>query len=174
MTSGGHARDEVMRHLIKCNSMLSGYLYALAEDWAIVEEAIQETAVYVCNHWADFTPGTNFAAWARTVARLRCLEIIGREKRQHRIAGAMAPAVGEGAWDEGGERSADRKRALTECLQKLPRQYTPLLAMKYRQGLDGPAIAGALNKSIEAVYMTLSRVRRLLKECIEKRLGETA
>src|SRR5262245_6293672 len=74
-------RDDVLRMFLKHQDMLGAFVYSLVEDWEIVEEALQETAVYICSHWQDFTPGTNFGAWARTIARMRCREVLQQRRR---------------------------------------------------------------------------------------------
>src|SRR4051812_18535563 len=74
-------RDDVLRAFLSQQVMLSSFLFSLTEDWDITEEALQETAIFICNRWQDFTPGTNAGAWLRTVARMRCREILQRRKR---------------------------------------------------------------------------------------------
>jgi RNA polymerase sigma-70 factor (ECF subfamily) len=171
MTENDKNRDEILRLLIKYNGMLSGYIYSIVEDWTIVEEALQETAVFICNNWEKFTPGTNFGAWARTIARMRCLEILHQEKRQKRIATSVSEHIDDDVWDDYGEYSAERKQALGECMNKLPRKLSDIISMRYQRGLNCAAIADTLKKSLESIYMSLSRIRKSLKKCIEERIS---
>ena len=164
------SRDDVLRMLVKHNTMLSAYIYSLVEDWGIVEEALQETAVYVCNHWQDFQRGTSFAAWARTVAHMRSREALHRERREHKLRTAVAMEVPDEMWDRHGTHDTDRKRALTECLRRLSDKHRRILGMRYRTGRSCAGIADRLQQSIESVYMTLSRIRQLLRKCVEDRL----
>ena len=174
MAEREEARDQILRLLIRHNGMLSGYIYSLVEDWTVVEETLQETAVFICNHWEDFTPGTNFGAWARTIARNRCREILHKEHRQYKMADSLADHIEEAAWDEYGDYSPSRKQALTQCLKELPSRYRAIIDMRYVKGCNCSKIAEAMEKSLESVYMTLTRIRRFLKKCIENKLsGET-
>ncbi|MBN1672793.1 MAG: sigma-70 family RNA polymerase sigma factor [Kiritimatiellae bacterium] len=164
-------RDDLLRLLVKHNGMLSGYIYAMVEDWDIVEETLQETAVFMANRWQDFTPGTNFTAWARTVARNRCREILRGTHRQRRISEALEACIPEETWDEHGAYDAEKKKALIECLGALPEKSRRIMDLHYRAGKRGAEIAKILRQSVESLYMALSRIRQALKTCIEERLA---
>jgi DNA-directed RNA polymerase specialized sigma24 family protein len=42
--------------------------------------------------------------------------------------------------------------------------------MRYGEGLSAAVIAGRLDRSADAVYQSLSRIHRCLRECVERRL----
>ena len=50
--------------------------------WQDAEDILQETKVRLWDQFARFTPGTNFGAWASTVARFMVLEYRERASRQ--------------------------------------------------------------------------------------------
>lgn len=165
-------RDEVLRLFLKHQVALSAYLYTLAEDWEAVDEALQETAVFMLGRWEDFAPGTSFPAWARSVARLRLLEVRQR-RRKHAAAPleSVADVVAPEEWERHGEFGPARKDALAQCLGALPGEQRRLAEMHYGGKQPCEAIAAALRKSVDAVYMTLSRLRKRLKACVEHRLA---
>lgn len=175
MDSTTKGRAEVLRLFLRHQIPLSSYLYTLAEDWEVVEEALQETAVFILGRWEDFTPGTSFLAWARTVARLRFLEI---RNRQRRHAGPPLESVEDVIAPEEWDRQADfppaRKEALSRCLQALSADQKRLAELHYVERRPCEDIAGRLRKSVEAVYMALSRMRKRLKACVEERLAGEA
>jgi RNA polymerase sigma-70 factor, ECF subfamily len=165
--------EDVLRLFLQHQSMLSGFLFCLAEDWEIVEEALQETALYICSHKQDFKPGTNFGAWSRTVARMRCREIISRRKRE---SGRLQPVsvaepISDDEWDSEEEYSSRHKEALAQCLKQLPERLRRVIEMRYVEKLQCDRIAEQINKSLESTYMTLTRIRNKLKECVEERLA---
>jgi RNA polymerase sigma-70 factor (ECF subfamily) len=172
-------RDEVLRLFLKHQVMLAGFVYTLVEDWEIVEEALQETAVFLCSRWQDFTPGTNFGAWARTLARMRCRDVLQRRRRAaatplepvlHDLAAPITPEE----WEQHGTFSPRHKQALARCVQSLPADHRQVVEMHYQQRQACDRIAAALTKSVEAVYMMLSRIRKRLKQCVEQRLAQEA
>jgi RNA polymerase sigma-70 factor (ECF subfamily) len=63
-----------------------------------------------------------------------------------------------------------RQEALTECIQELPERAQNLLRLKYEHGLPATEVAGQLRQTSAAVLMALSRLRRALRDCAEKKL----
>jgi DNA-directed RNA polymerase specialized sigma24 family protein len=52
----------------------------------------------------------------------------------------------------------------------LPERSQHLLRLKYEQGLSADAVAGEVRQSSGAVLMSLSRLRRALRDCAERKL----
>jgi len=63
-----------------------------------------------------------------------------------------------------------RQEALTECVKELPARSRELLQLKYEEDLSAEAVGDKLALSAAAVWMSLSRVRKLLRECAERKL----
>jgi RNA polymerase sigma factor (sigma-70 family) len=61
--------------------------------------------------------------------------------------------------------------ALRQCLDELPDHARRLLRLRYEQALDAEQIADRINGTPAAIYKTLSRLRALLRKCIERRLA---
>jgi len=175
----GERRDEVLRLFIQNQTMLSAFLYSLVEDWEIVEEALQESAVFICARWQDFVPGSNFNAWARTVSRMRCREVLQRKRRSSAqsldsVLGCVAEPVREEVWEEHGTYSARHKEALSKCLTSLSEQHRRVIVMHYEEKMQCDGIAKRLQKSVESIYMTLTRIRKRLRQCVEQRFAQEA
>jgi RNA polymerase sigma-70 factor (ECF subfamily) len=173
MSGSQKEQEEVVRLLLRHQPMLSAYLFTLTRDWELAEEALQETSVYVCSHWQDYTTGTRFGAWARAVARLRLKEAL---RRKQRVAEGVDPEllaapIPDEEWDRQAEFTPRHKAALSECLGALPQQHRRVVELHYHENRDGRFLANYLNKSTEAVYVILSRVRRHLRDCIEERMA---
>lgn len=166
-------RDAIMRQFIAAQPMLGAFLYALCSDWTIVEETLQETAVYICNHWRDFKPGTRFNSWARSVARRRCYETIRRvrgSKKEQGLGEEVIAAIPDALWDTAPAEDG-RRAALSRCLEDLQPRQRELLDRHYRRGEDGARLARQCDRSVAAIYMALSRLRKRIRACIEQRLS---
>ncbi len=164
----------VMRLMVKHQGMLSAYLYTMVEDWELVEEALQETAVFMAERYGDFELGTDFGAWARTVARNRCRELIRKSKRWKgnvRLDESLAGIIPEETWAAHGQIDPTRRQALADCVNRLPARQRRVMGMRYDQGLGCSSIAEQLSRSVDAIYMLISRAKQNLKLCIQKRLG---
>lgn len=175
-TDTSSARDEIMRQFLKNQDMVSAFLYSLVEDWEVVEESIQETTVYLCNHWNEYRTGTNFGAWIRTVARMRCREVLRLKRRSGVLLrndfNEVAETLKHEEWDTHGSSSAAHTQHLAQCLKGLPSDHRLLIKMLYQDEKSCEQIASDMDKSIDALYMSLSRIRKRLKACVERRLAE--
>jgi DNA-directed RNA polymerase specialized sigma24 family protein len=68
-----------------------------------------------------------------------------------------------------------RKNALKECLRALPEKSRQVLTQVYESGMRLADVAAQTGQSYGAVLMLLSRVRKGLRDCAERRLqGEKA
>lgn len=46
-----------------------------------------------------------------------------------------------------------------------------MIRLRYESGLSCGTLADRLGRSVEAVYQTLSRLHRRLRECVEERMA---
>jgi len=169
-----HVHDLLLEHQV----MLGGYLFLLCEDWDAAEEALQETAGFICSRWRDFQPGTDFRAWARAIARNLLKETLRKRARARReadgaaLVGAALP-VGEEEWERDGAFTPRERDALARCLDRVAGDARRIVDWRYTERWSCQRIAERLGRSLEAVYKTLSRVRVQLRQCIERRLSES-
>lgn len=117
--------------------------------------------------FGDFTPGTDFVAWAASVARF---VVLGWRRRQQKLpllleesdlqllAGSVLQINGEEEF---------RAEALRGCIQKLPQHYGDLLRARYADELAVSEIAQRTRRSARAIYKMLDRVHTLLLDCVE-------
>jgi len=169
--ASSQSRDAVVILLLQHKSMLQAFVFSLIEDWVLTEDVLQETAVYICNHWQDFTPGSNFAAWARAVARLRCHEVLNAELRQRALQDKVRIEFRDAVWDEHVDLNAERKGALVDCVDRLPERSKTILLNRYHQDRSWESIADELEMRLELLYLTMSRIRHKLRDCVERKLA---
>ena len=72
------AYEELLR---KHERQLFGYIFSLARNLQDTEDLFQQTAIAMWEKFDQFEQGTNFAAWACTMARFRSLTFIQRNRR---------------------------------------------------------------------------------------------
>jgi RNA polymerase sigma-70 factor (ECF subfamily) len=142
------------------------YVMTLVPSWNDAEEIIQETNLVLWREFDQFQPGTNFAAWACKVAFHQVLAWRKRKQRDRlqfsaefvdAIAAETAAAL---------DTLEDRSQALAGCIEKLQTPHRDLLRLRYTEGQGVDAIAQKLDRSVEAVYRALSRIRHTLHECV--------
>lgn len=167
-------RDVVTAQLVQALPMLRAWLRHLGADREQVDEAVQETAVWCCSHATEFVPDTSFGTWARTVARYRLLTLWReRGRADDRLDDELAEAIPQAEWDAAMEGADRRREALMQCLEEVPAPARRLVELTYRDGCDAATIAQRLASSVNAIYLALSKLRRRLRTCVERRVGAT-
>src|SRR5436190_23371331 len=68
------ATEEVQRLFLRHSAMLRGFILGLLPDHNRAEDVFQDLFLTITRKAADYRPGSNFLAWARTIARLKVLE----------------------------------------------------------------------------------------------------
>ena len=119
----------------------------------------------------QFEIGTNFLAWACSVARFEILKYRDRFKRNRlRFSSEFLDLI-EGETVRRDELSDSRRDALATCIGKLSEKDRKLIQMRYASDGKGQDVAAALGRPRNSVYQSLSRIRKLLLDCVNRSLA---
>lgn len=145
---------------------LYGYILKRLADREQTLEVLQRTNLVICNKATQFQHGSSFTAWAFTIAKLQLMayrkaETSGRIIFTDAICDLLDRPTSEEA-DSVDERIA----LLKQCLDRLATHDIELVQRRYRDGKPIASIAASLSKSVDAVGMRLSRIRRQLADCV--------
>lgn len=147
------------------------YLMSLVSDANIADDVFQETMLVLWREFRNYQPGTNFMAWACTVA---FNQVRAWRKRQQRdrlqFSDKFLAAVAE-ELDAQADVLDQRHTLLSDCLAQLPQHHRQLVAYRYTAGHAIDHIAQQTQRSIDAVYRLLSRIRKTLHECVSRKLA---
>ena len=70
-----------------------------------------------------------------------------------------------------GDTWRERVGGLRECLERLPETMKEVCRLHYFRGLTAKGIGSRIGAKLGTVLKRLERARKLLRECIERRLG---
>jgi RNA polymerase sigma-70 factor (ECF subfamily) len=149
---------------------LLGFIYGMVRDLAVAEDLLQEVWIRLAEAAERGTRIGDPAKWCRGVAKNLILHYWRARRGAKVVADSELLDLAEQALNEHPDPWADRRQALLECIDRLPAASKRLLEMKYDQGLSFAAMAGRLHRSVDSLKMALSRLRRALLECAERRL----
>lgn len=168
-------RDAFARSFAKNQSWLYAYLVTLLGNVADAEEVFQEVCVVLWSEFEKFDPATDFRRWASVIARNR---VLGFRTKQHREAKRLSDVAIELLAEEAVERAdllEERRRALHGCLDKLSESDRQLVANCYSDANRSfNTVAEQLGRPVNTVYKALQRVRRGLRECVDRTVGAGA
>ena len=146
------------------------YLFILSQvpRAADAEEILQEANVVLWAKREQFTPGTNFFAWAAQVCRFEILKARRNKARSKlRFSDDFLEAVAGEVQERAGELE-DRRHALADCMKKLKKADRTLIQARYQPGMNGDRLAEQLGRPANSVYQSIGRIRRVLGECIDR------
>ena len=159
---------------VTCDRRLFGFVMTLLPSFDEAEEAYQETCLRIWAKWDDYDPSRDFLAWACGFAKN-----VVRELRQKKSRGQSL--LSEQAMERVAEMRFRLEAAsgvwqsrLTDCLQELSSEQRKLVARHYAGEESIRAIAEELETTPAALYMRISRIRRLLFECLERAANRRA
>ena len=167
----GSVNDVVLRHVIAEDAVVRAYVYAATRGHRDTDDVIQEVWQVVCRKIGDYDETRSFRGWVLGITRLQVLKWRQAQARSRLL---FDPDVLDLLADTAGEERREldhRSQFLRECLGMLPPDGRRLLHGKYADGLTIAAIAEQVKKSVGALEMALTRLRRALRACIEGKLA---
>ena len=155
---------------------LLGFLLMLSGDRHLADDLFQDTCLEAWRHQDRYVADQPFGAWVRGIARnvtLRHWRSAGRER-----SASLAPEVMEqlaDAWEpEDPVIAKERVDALRACLDGLAPDHRTVIGQRYEQDWSHQRISQDSGRSTDAVKMLVMRLKRVLKDCVERRLGQRA
>lgn len=154
---------------VKEVSRIRGFIISMMPGGSEVDDLLQETFLTITAKAGSFEKGTNFTAWAITIARFKVMEHFAKSKKRGLLLG---DEVLERLMDEAQEHFSENPQVdlLKRCLGKLSPSVRQMLAQRYARGWKPEKIAAEAGWGANSVYVSLSRARTTLRECIRRQM----
>jgi RNA polymerase sigma-70 factor, ECF subfamily len=141
----------------------------------LADEIAHETFVFAFRHIAEFDCRHPFRPWLRAIAwNLVRKELLRFAREQVNLSRFEQAQLTEWSRKAGDATARDEAIYLEECLEQLPASARRLVEERYRRGLTSEELASAFGRSVEWVRVTLFRVRKQLRGCIEIKLARSS
>lgn len=168
--------EDLLRAAFKHQDALTSYAFALLQDWALAQDAVQESFIVLQKKHAEFRPGASVFAWARQIVRFEALNIMRARGRESCVADEELLALIEAQFAEHMNPDAvskmeEQKVALQQCMARLDSPSLELLLGFYRERLSCDELAAARQRTVNAIRLALSRTRARLRACVRSRLA---
>jgi len=139
---------------------------------ALVDEITHETFVFAFRRISEFDRAGVFRAWLRGIAWNLVRQELQRFAREQanlsRFEQAQLAGFSRGI---DSDTSSDDAVFLEECLTQLPGDMRKLVEERYRGGLSSEELGAAMGRTVEWVRVTLFRLRKQLRACIEGKIA---
>ena len=167
--------SEYLKLLTGNYSRLYSYVLCMVCNKDDAEDVMQDTAIVMWEKFESFTPGTNFVAWAKSIAHHKIMDL---RKKQVRNRCQLDDNVLELLISERESYKDDSSRkieALEQCIKKLQVRDRKILKLKYFEGRQVKDIAAGVNVPLHTMYRLIARLHELLLGCVKRNLvkGDT-
>jgi len=153
---------------IDAQHTLTGFVTLHVQDYAMVDDIVQEVATQATENFDQYDPSRPFGAWLIGIARMRIAEAYRKKGRSPVVFSNDVLASITQAFIDAQPESSDRLEALRECMSKLSDRHRRVIDLRYSRQKSSDQIADQVGTSPEAIDSMLYRVRLALRDCIAK------
>lgn len=163
---------EFVQLLNAAHRRLLAYLVSLLGSVQDAEDVLQRASVTMWKKFEIFESGTNFSAWASTIAFYEARNFQRLNSRSRLVfSDDLLETLAEQRLQDVGNVDS-RHNALNECLQELDEPARALLEAAYVEEGSVVQLAEQLGRAPQTLYNKLNLLRRLLFNCVEQRLNK--
>jgi len=166
-------QQKLMAEFVAGRHSLFGFIYGCIRHSHDAEDIFQEVWLRFSKALAEGIEIQDQAKWCRGTARNLILHY-WRDRRTDKVVAdpELLELVELAFTEQAGNQDywRARREALSDCIQELPPKSQQLLRHKYEDGLSAEQVAAQSNQSASAVLMALSRLRRALRDCAQRKL----
>jgi RNA polymerase sigma-70 factor, ECF subfamily len=148
-----------------------GFLWSVSPRSDVAEDLFQQTVLTMWQKADEFALGTNFAAWACSIAKLKAREY-SRARRRLLFDSDIISQLADEQGAEDMELRLMRRRALVGCLGKLRPEDRDLVETCYQGDQLIRQVADDFGRSVRSVYKALARIRKALYRCVEAKIAQ--
>ncbi|MFC4992546.1 sigma-70 family RNA polymerase sigma factor [Rubritalea tangerina] len=171
MPSPSHT-TEFISLLTSHQTALRGFIISLLPGCPDVCDVLQETNIVLWEKKNSYTLGSDFKAWAFTIARNKVMKYWDKQKKQQKttLSAELMSAIHEAKLQQAPTQLEHQLTALQSCLQSLKPDEQQLISARYSSHNDLKSLSHTWNRPTGSLRVTLCRIREKLRTCIELRL----
>ena len=151
---------------------LYAYIISLVVDREWAKDILQNTNRILLEKADQFEPGTNFIAWAFTIARLQVMAARKTTKRETLLDDELTATIADISADRDANYDAELA-ALNQCMQRLDDRQRALVLARNRDDIRVQDAADRIGVKPNTASQIIHRARLDLLECIRRRLADT-
>jgi RNA polymerase sigma-70 factor (ECF subfamily) len=164
-------RTAFLKEFAAARDDILAYIYSLVSSHADAEDIFQDVSVLLWQKFGEFDPCRDFRAWARKFA-WHTVQNWRRARKEQVWDAGVIEALDAAFRAEERERGclADLKRVLERCLSGLSGMSRRILRHLYGSDMTHEDLGKLLHRSSRGLRVSAHRIRRKLRECIERKL----
>ncbi len=165
------AGENFARLLVQYDRAVFRYILTFVGRHADAEEILQRVATVLWQKFSEYDPTRSFLPWAQRVAYFEVLKFRTEAARNRLIFREDVLEALADTRETLNPVLESQKLALRECLGKITPDDAELLRRRYCDAETIAALAAEKGRSPKSFYRRLDRLRDLIADCIERRMG---
>jgi RNA polymerase sigma-70 factor, ECF subfamily len=166
--------EQFITRLNATHGRLLGFLRAMLGNSADAEDVLQRASMTMWRKFAEFDAAQDFFAWASSFAfyEAKNFQRTAARSRLHfddellqRLADERVPDL---------EHHEARLAAMDRCIEELDHPSRDLVREFYMNNTDIGALAERQGRAPQTLYNKLNTLRRLLGDCMKRRMAREA
>jgi RNA polymerase sigma-70 factor (ECF subfamily) len=163
--------ERLVRLLTTHQDDLFRFIFCLLPHEEDARDVLQETSVALCRKFTEYDETKPFLNWAFGYAYLEVLKQRERNQRGNRLLRADVVQRLAAERESAAPELEARLAALEECLLELPERDAALIRQRYRGRARIEELLESFGTSRRTLFRNLERIRRVLHDCIDRRLA---
>ena len=170
------AGEEFVRLLLDHECRVRGFVASLMIGSEEVDDVYQNSCLVAFRKLDSFSyagdsPDEEFVRWVCTIAKYEVLQVYRKQRSESILFSSELVAEIANMQLQQSRQIGSRGEKLAECIESLSPRDKELLRMHYGLELPVAVIAERINRTVNAVYKALERVRTKLLECVHRKLN---
>jgi len=170
----GGPTPEFVQQLTASQSALYAFIVSLLGGVNDANDVLQETNMKLCRKCAEYDADQPFLRWAYAFARFEVMAWRKSKQRSRLVLDDELLATVAAELEESAEEADHRLKVLEDCIERLNPRQRELIAARYGRGEAVQDIATRLSRPENAMAALFYRLRKLLADCVQTRLGKEA
>jgi RNA polymerase sigma-70 factor len=166
------ASDQLVRLLIAERGKVLAYIRSIVRREHLAEDVFQDVSILAIRKQDEIQDDAHFMKWIRSAARLEALNVVRRAKvRELTLDDGVLDALEAGWARHDDDRDGQAAAALHECIATLSPGAQRIIRERYESGRSVAELAKVMNRQIDSLYVAISRIYRVLSDCITRRMN---
>jgi RNA polymerase sigma-70 factor (ECF subfamily) len=162
--------EDFLRLYGKHDRSIYAFILALMPNWADADDLAQEARLRLWQQFEKYVPGSDFGAWARSIAYYLVLSHREKAARSRlRFSSDFLESVAT-EYAAMPDLMISRQEALVHCMKKLDPMWRTLLENYYNGEQTLREIADHIGRSYNATRKAIYRAHLALANCIDMEL----
>jgi len=166
--------EQFTRLWVQNQRAVGAFIHMSLRDAHHAEDVLQEVAADASRNFDRYNPERPFSAWLIGIARQRLVDHYRKQGRQRAELSQDALSLLDASYAQVAVEIDERVVALRKCMEQLSEHHKLLINRRYgfEDGLED--IARTIGSNAKAVNAMLTRIRKLLADCVQHRLEATS